>query len=107
MGGRAAAAMDSRIGRRRRSYGSEARQASRLMAELLDNSVWARRHHRLLRDWFGNAIAARQLFACDMLKFEALYSARNAHEFIAWRDQLEDLPWCRIGPAEFARALDV
>lgn len=77
------------------------------MPEVLDTSVWGRRGHLAIREWFETAHAARQLVACDMLKLEALRTARSAREFRAIKDELAELPWCRIALPEFARALAI
>ncbi|HLY67876.1 MAG TPA: PIN domain-containing protein [Chloroflexota bacterium] len=77
------------------------------MPEVIDTSVWNRRHGTQLRDWFESAFAARELVVCDMVKLEALQSARNAREFTSLKQELEELPWCRIALPEFGRALEV
>lgn len=40
-----------------------------------------------------------------MVRLELLHSARNPAEFVAIRDELQALPDCPIGQAQWARAL--
>src|SRR5664280_1332557 len=43
--------------------------------ELADTSVWARKSHPALRDWFVSAIEAGTIAACDVSALELLHSA--------------------------------
>ena len=49
--------------------------------ELADTSVWARKTHPFLRDWFASAIEAGEIAGCDRIALELLHSARNPPEF--------------------------
>lgn len=44
---------------------------------------------------------------CHPVMLEVLYSARSTPDYQAWRSALARLPLCPIGPAEWARALEV
>jgi predicted nucleic acid-binding protein len=76
--------------------------------ELADTSAWfASRRNPEVRASFDADVTAGRIAICDMVKLEVLYTARNADELTSRRDELDDLPQCPIGPAEWARALDV
>lgn len=78
------------------------------MTELADTSawVWSRRPSspELRRD-FDTALVDGELATCDMVRLELLSSARNADEFAEVRTELEALPDCPIGKAQWERAL--
>ena len=50
---------------------------------------------------------AGRIATCAAVKLELLHSARNPGEFTFRRGQLDLLPQCLIGPAEWDRALDL
>ena len=78
------------------------------MTELADTSawIWSRRpSSRELRHDFDTALVAGDLATCDMVRLELLYSARNAEEFAEIRTELEAVPDCPIGKAQWQRAL--
>ena len=77
--------------------------------ELADTSawVWTRAVGGDLRKEFDTAVVSGVVAVCDMVRMELLYSARNAAEFRALRMDLEVLPSCPIGPAQWRRALEV
>jgi predicted nucleic acid-binding protein len=77
------------------------------LTELADTSawVWSRRSSPELRHDFDTALVDGDLATCDMVRLELLYSARNAEEFAEIRTDLEALPDCPIGKAQWERAL--
>jgi predicted nucleic acid-binding protein len=78
------------------------------LTELADTSawIWSRRpSSRELRHDFDTALVAGDLATCDMVRLELLYSARNAEEFAEIRTELEAVPDCPIGKAQWQRAL--
>ena len=78
------------------------------MSELADTSAWfASRRAPELRSRFDALVGSERIATCDAVKLELLHTARNATELTARRAELDLLPQCPIGPAEFRRALDV
>lgn len=78
------------------------------MTELADTSAWfASRRAPELRSQFDEHVESGAIATCDAVKLELLFTARNAGELTARRAELDLLPQCPIGPAEFRRALDV
>lgn len=78
------------------------------MTELADTSAWfASRLASELRSQFDKHVESGAIATCDAVKLELLFTARNAGELTARRAELDLLPQCPIGPAEFRRALDV
>jgi predicted nucleic acid-binding protein len=78
--------------------------------ELADTSawVWSRRADRPeLRRAFDDLLDQGRIATCDMVRLELLYSTRSGDEFAERRADLDALPSCAIGPAEWQRALDV
>lgn len=75
--------------------------------ELADTSVWARKAHPLLRDWFGAAVEAGEIAACDMIALELLHSARNPAEFALIEDGLRGMPWVEPDVGDWSRAREV
>ena len=75
--------------------------------ELADTSVWARKSHPLLRDWFASAVEAGEIAGCDMIALELLHSARNPAEFALVEEGLRGLPWVEADAADWLRARDV
>ena len=75
--------------------------------ELADTSVWARKSHPALRDWFISAVEAGDIAGCDMVALELLHSARNPAEFALVEDGLRGLPWVEMGAACWQRAREV
>jgi predicted nucleic acid-binding protein len=75
--------------------------------ELADTSVWARKAHPVLRDWFASAIEEGEIAGCDMIALELLHSARNPAEFAQVEDGLRGLPWVEPHPADWLRAREV
>ena len=75
---------------------------------LADTSAWyvAQRSPRTL-EAFRALLVEGQIATCDMVKLELLRGARNPGDFARRRDELDALPQCVIGPAEWKRALDV
>jgi len=77
------------------------------MTELADTSVWARKSHPKVRDWFVAAVEAGEIAACDMVALELLHSARTPSEFGALELGLAALPWAEMDTAVWQRARDV
>jgi predicted nucleic acid-binding protein len=75
--------------------------------ELADTSVWARKTHPALQDWFTAAIEAGEIAGCDMVALELLHSARNPPEFALVEDALRGLPWLEPDAADWLRAREV
>jgi predicted nucleic acid-binding protein len=75
--------------------------------ELADTSVWARKAHPLVRDWFAAAIEKGEIAGCDMIGLELLHSARNPAEFALIEDGLRGLPWVEPHAADWLRAREV
>lgn len=79
-----------------------------MASELADTSAWfASRRNPDVRSLFDGLVRRTAISTCDAVKLELLYTARNASELAARRLELDLLPQCPIGPAEFRRALDV
>lgn len=78
------------------------------MSELADTSAWfVSRREPSVRVVFDDLVQRASISTCDAVKLELLYTARNASELAARRIELDLLPQCPIGPAQFRRALDV
>ncbi len=77
------------------------------MTELADTSVWARKAHPDVRDWFVASIEAGDVAACDMVALELLHSARNPAEFAALELGLAALPWADMDASVWRRAREV
>jgi predicted nucleic acid-binding protein len=69
--------------------------------------VWTRVSGGDVRRTFDNDVVDGGVAICDMVRLELLYSARNASEFGALREDLSALPHCPIGDAQWERALEV
>jgi predicted nucleic acid-binding protein len=77
------------------------------VTELADTSVWARKSHPDVRDWFVAAVEAGDVAACDMVALELLHSARSPAEFAALELGLAALPWAEMDAAVWRRAREV
>ena len=75
--------------------------------ELADTSVWARKRHPALREWFEAAVIAGDIAVCDMVALELLRSASRPDVFARTEEALKAMPWLRMGGAEWARAREV
>lgn len=75
--------------------------------ELADTSVWARKRHPALREWFEAAVIAGDIAVCDMVALELLHSASRPDFFARTEEALKAMPWLRMGGAEWARAREV
>jgi predicted nucleic acid-binding protein len=75
--------------------------------ELADTSVWARKAHPEIRDWFIGAVEAGDIAACDMVALELLHSGRTPTEFAAIEMGLAALPRAEMGTAVWGRACEV
>jgi predicted nucleic acid-binding protein len=76
--------------------------------ELADTSAWAwsrRSAHPELRPDFDARLEEGELAICDMVRLELLYSARGPREFAELAVELDALPDCPIGEAQWKRAL--
>jgi predicted nucleic acid-binding protein len=78
------------------------------MSALADTSAWwASRRSPSLRPGFDAGVVGGSIATCDMVKLELLYSAQNPRDFLDLREELDSLPNCTIGGAEWRRAIDV
>ena len=75
--------------------------------ELADTSVWARKAHPQVRDWFVSAMEAGAVAGCDMIALELLHSARNPGEFALIDDGLRGMPWVAPDAADWSRAREI
>jgi predicted nucleic acid-binding protein len=78
------------------------------LTELADTTAWSwsrRRAYPQLRATFDAALIDGELATCDMVRLELLHSARNPAEFAEIRSELDALPDCPIGEAQWDRAL--
>ena len=76
--------------------------------ELADTTAWSwsrRESAGGVRQHFDELLIEGEVAICDMVRLELLYSARNATEFRELMEELEALPDCPIGEAEWNRAL--
>jgi predicted nucleic acid-binding protein len=78
------------------------------LTELADTTAWSWSRRRAcpeLRQAFDAALIEGELATCATVRLELLHSARNAVEFAEIRSELEALPDCAIGEAQWDRAL--
>ena len=75
--------------------------------ELADTSVWARKRHPAVREWFEAAVIAGDIAMCDIVALELLYSASRPDVFARTEEALKGMPWLRMDGAEWARAREV
>lgn len=77
--------------------------------ELADTSAWSwtRVVGGSIRREFDRVLVEGELAICDMVRLELLHSAESAAEFGLLRQDLQTLPDCPIGKAQWERALDV
>lgn len=77
--------------------------------DLADTSAWSwtRAVNGEVRQLFDETLVDGEIATCDMVRLELLHSAQNATEFRALRQDLQSLPDCPIGKAQWERALDV
>lgn len=75
--------------------------------ELVDTSVWARKSHAVLRDWFVAALEAGEIVGCDIVALELLHSARNPDEFTLIEEGLRGLRWVEPAAGDWHRAREV
>jgi predicted nucleic acid-binding protein len=77
--------------------------------ELADTSAWSwtRAVNGELRRRFDEVLIDGEIATCDMVRLELLHSAQNSIEFKALRQDLQALPDCPIGKAQWERALDI
>jgi predicted nucleic acid-binding protein len=75
--------------------------------ELVDTSVWGRKHLGQVEDWLQARLMADEVGITDIVKLELLHSPRNAKEWDTFRADLDTLPQAPVGPDEWRRALDV
>ena len=75
--------------------------------ELADTSVWARKRHPAVREWFEAAVIAGDIAVCDMVALELLDSASRPDVFARTEEALKAMPWLRMDGAEWARAREV
>jgi predicted nucleic acid-binding protein len=75
--------------------------------ELVDTSVWARKNHPTLRDWFAEQIRAGNIALCAMIALELLHTEPTPDRYRAREDDLRGLVWLPMGEPEWRRALEV
>lgn len=75
--------------------------------ELADTSVWARKRHPAVREWFEAAVIAGDIAMCDIVALELLYSASRPDVFARTEEALKAMPWLHMDGAEWARAREV
>lgn len=76
--------------------------------DLIDTSAWTRRPTSApVAEEIERLVRATDAATCHPVMLELLYSARNAEEFVALRQGLEELALLPVGPREWLRALEV
>jgi predicted nucleic acid-binding protein len=75
--------------------------------ELVDTSVWARKNHPVLRDWFVERIRDGAVAICAMIALELLHSEPTPERYRAREDDLRALVWLPMGEWEWQRGLQV
>jgi predicted nucleic acid-binding protein len=78
--------------------------------DLADTSAWflSRRSDAApVRQAFDELLLAEEVAICDMVRFELVYSSRNAAEMAASLARLDALDDCPIGKQQWERALAV
>lgn len=75
---------------------------------LADKSAFEQQRHSVAAAGLLRALTADGvLYMTEIVALELLYSARNADDYEARRDDLGSLPWLRLTEAVAARALDI
>jgi predicted nucleic acid-binding protein len=77
---------------------------------LADTSAWfvsRRVEGATARQALDELLLSSQVAICDMVRFELLYSARNAADMAATSINLDALYDCPVGKSQWERALDV
>ncbi|MBC7461805.1 MAG: PIN domain-containing protein [Thermoleophilia bacterium] len=75
---------------------------------VIDSSAWWRaRRGQPGADRFEAELLLGRLLMTDVVRFEVLYSARNAQEFVEMREELSSFDTAQIDPATWARSLEV
>jgi predicted nucleic acid-binding protein len=78
------------------------------LTELADTSAWTNRHKAPeIRADFARRLDRDEIATCDAVKFELLWSERDAAGIAALRIDLAALPEAAVGRREWSRALDV
>lgn len=77
------------------------------MPELADTSVWARRRHPAVAQWWDTQLVAGEIGLCEMVVLELLHSARTGDEMRRLRRDLGALPVHTMTAQGWTRALDV
>jgi predicted nucleic acid-binding protein len=76
--------------------------------ELADTSAWAlRARDAAVRREFDELLVRRAIATCDMVRFELLWSARDARDLAELREELDELRDAPIAKRDWQRALDV
>jgi predicted nucleic acid-binding protein len=78
------------------------------MIGLADTSAWTWKHRdAAVAAEFDQALVNRLIAICDVVRFEVLYTTRDASSFVSVREDLEALRNIAIGERVWRRALDV
>jgi predicted nucleic acid-binding protein len=77
------------------------------MPELADTSVWARRRHPSVVQWWEQQLLAGGIGICETVALEVLHSARTGQEMRGLRRDLAGLPVHTMSTLAWGRALDV
>ncbi|MGH3142597.1 MAG: PIN domain-containing protein, partial [Gaiellales bacterium] len=76
--------------------------------ELADTSAWTTKNRDpAIADAFDVQARTGGVATCDVVRFELLVGARDHHDFVALREELDSLPEASISPRVWRRALDV
>jgi predicted nucleic acid-binding protein len=76
--------------------------------ELADTSAWTTRHRDpAAQGDFDARVLAGEIAVCPVVTMELLWTARDAEELRALREELTALPQVEITPLVWARAFDV
>jgi predicted nucleic acid-binding protein len=75
--------------------------------ELADTSVWARKNHRQLREWFAAALSLGELAICDMVALELLHTAPTPVLYRQLAEGLRGVLWAQMEAADWKRAREV
>ena len=75
--------------------------------ELVDTSVWARKDHPALREWFTSALIEGQIALTDMIALEILSGYGSRERFIVGARYLQAVPCVPMEAADWKRARGV
>ena len=75
--------------------------------ELVDTSVWARKSHPRIRDWFNGALIDGELVMCDMVSLELLQGAGSRSLFAEIASLIDGVNSLSMGGEEWTRARQI